>query len=209
LGPGDREFESRPPDHLRSNSNLAPDAWNMPSWETWKWPTRYKARILRGWTHRDLGRKARVDEATLCDLFAGRRIPTFGALRALCIALGLSFESVISFEGPQKRRRRPSGVCVSSCPQRVTGFLSRSPSARTAGWLRCDRVLHYGGVVADRPGTCLRISSCAASIDDEWLAISVGRALRPRGLSAEPPAQTQIRSRSWDQRFRTKEVCSG
>jgi len=57
------------------------------------------ARILRGWTRRDLGRRAQVDEGTLCDLFGGRRRPTFGTLRALCGVLELSLESVISFDG--------------------------------------------------------------------------------------------------------------
>ncbi|TAN34763.1 XRE family transcriptional regulator [bacterium] len=56
-----------------------------------------RARILRGWTRRDLGRRARVDEGTLCDLVAGRRRPTFGTLRAVCLALGLAMEDVISF----------------------------------------------------------------------------------------------------------------
>jgi len=56
-----------------------------------------RARILRGWTRRDLAEQARVDEGTLCDLFAGRRRPTFGTLRALCNSLGLSFDSVIAF----------------------------------------------------------------------------------------------------------------
>lgn len=55
------------------------------------------ARILCGWTRRDLAREAHVDEGTLCDLFAGRRRPTFGTLRALCRALGLSLEVVIAF----------------------------------------------------------------------------------------------------------------
>jgi len=40
-----------------------------------------------------------VDEGTLCDLFAGRRRPTFGTLRALCHALELSLEDVIRFVG--------------------------------------------------------------------------------------------------------------
>ena len=57
-----------------------------------------RARIVRGWTRRDLGRHARVDEGTLCDFFAGRRHPTFATLRALCEALDLSFESVIAFD---------------------------------------------------------------------------------------------------------------
>ena len=56
-----------------------------------------RARILRGWTRRDLAQHAHVDEGTLCDLFAGRRRPTFGTLRALCQALGLAFEGVIAF----------------------------------------------------------------------------------------------------------------
>lgn len=56
-----------------------------------------RARILLGWTRRDLGREAHVDEGTLCDLFAGRRRPNFGTLRAICSALALGFEDVISF----------------------------------------------------------------------------------------------------------------
>jgi transcriptional regulator with XRE-family HTH domain len=56
-----------------------------------------RARILRGWTRRDLARNAHVDEGTLCDLFAGRRRPTFGTLRAICGALELSLEIVIEF----------------------------------------------------------------------------------------------------------------
>ena len=54
-------------------------------------------RILRGWTRRDLAYKAHVDEGTLCDLFAARRRPTFGTLRALCAALELSLDDVIAF----------------------------------------------------------------------------------------------------------------
>lgn len=56
-----------------------------------------RARVLRGWTRRDLARQAHVDEGTLCDLFAGRRRPTFGTLRALCQALQLAMADVISF----------------------------------------------------------------------------------------------------------------
>jgi transcriptional regulator with XRE-family HTH domain len=56
-----------------------------------------RARILRGWTRRDLAQHARVDEGTLCDLFAGRRRPTFGTLRAICNALELPLEGVIAF----------------------------------------------------------------------------------------------------------------
>jgi transcriptional regulator with XRE-family HTH domain len=56
-----------------------------------------RARILRGWTRRNLAREAHVDEGTLCDLFAGRRRPTFGTLRTLCHALELSLDEVITF----------------------------------------------------------------------------------------------------------------
>lgn len=56
-----------------------------------------RARILRGWTRRDLARQAHVDEGTLCDLFAHRRQPKFGTLRALCEALDLSLDDVITF----------------------------------------------------------------------------------------------------------------
>jgi transcriptional regulator with XRE-family HTH domain len=64
-----------------------------------------RARILHGWTRRDLSLKAHIDEGTLCDLFSGRRRPTFGTLRALCVALDLSFQSVICFQGPEANRR--------------------------------------------------------------------------------------------------------
>lgn len=56
-----------------------------------------RARILQGWTRRDLAQQAHVDEGTLCDLFAGRRRPTFGTLRAVCQALKLSLDDVIAF----------------------------------------------------------------------------------------------------------------
>jgi transcriptional regulator with XRE-family HTH domain len=56
-----------------------------------------RARVLQGWTRRDLARTAHVDEGTLCDLFAGRRRPTFGTLRALCRALELPIGNVIAF----------------------------------------------------------------------------------------------------------------
>lgn len=56
-----------------------------------------RARVLRGWTRRELGLQAHVDEGTLCDLFAGRRRPTFGTLRAICHALEMTLEDVISF----------------------------------------------------------------------------------------------------------------
>jgi transcriptional regulator with XRE-family HTH domain len=56
-----------------------------------------RARILRGWTRRHLAKAAHVDEGTLCDLFAGRRRPTFGTLRAICRALELSLADAIAF----------------------------------------------------------------------------------------------------------------
>lgn len=56
-----------------------------------------RERILRGWTRRELAQNAHVDEGTLCDLFARRRRPTFGTLRAICSALELSLERVIAF----------------------------------------------------------------------------------------------------------------
>lgn len=59
--------------------------------------TMERARILRGWTRRELARKALVDEGTLCDLLSGRRRPTFGTLRAICNALELDLQNVIRF----------------------------------------------------------------------------------------------------------------
>jgi DNA-binding Xre family transcriptional regulator len=56
-----------------------------------------RARILRGWTHRDIAREAEVDEGTLCDLFAGRRHPTFDTLTAICEPLELTLRDVIAF----------------------------------------------------------------------------------------------------------------
>jgi transcriptional regulator with XRE-family HTH domain len=61
-----------------------------------------RARILRGWTRRDLARQAQVDEGTLCDLFAGRRFPTFGTLRAISQALELPLDRVIEFASPSR-----------------------------------------------------------------------------------------------------------
>jgi transcriptional regulator with XRE-family HTH domain len=56
-----------------------------------------RGRILRGWTRRDLARQAHVDEGTLCDLFAGRRRPTFATLRTICRALELPLQAAITF----------------------------------------------------------------------------------------------------------------
>jgi transcriptional regulator with XRE-family HTH domain len=62
-----------------------------------------RARILQGWTRRELAKNARVDEGTLCDLFAGRRRPTFGTLRAMCHVLELSLKDVIEFSETKTR----------------------------------------------------------------------------------------------------------
>jgi len=69
-----------------------------------------RARILLGWTRRDLARQAHVDEGTLCDLFAGRRRPTLGTLRALCKAIDLSLAEVIEFSAPQPGSEAHSGA---------------------------------------------------------------------------------------------------
>jgi transcriptional regulator with XRE-family HTH domain len=66
-----------------------------------------RARILRGWTRRDLAQRAHVDEGTLCDLFAGRRHPTFGTLRAISQALDLSLGDVIAFMPAVDRSLNP------------------------------------------------------------------------------------------------------
>jgi len=58
-----------------------------------------RARVLQGWTRRELARNSHVDEGALCDLFAGRRRPTFGTLRAICRSLDLSLDQVIGFAG--------------------------------------------------------------------------------------------------------------
>jgi transcriptional regulator with XRE-family HTH domain len=54
-----------------------------------------RARILQGWTRRDLARESHVDEGTLSDLLGWRRRPTFGTLRAISQALGLELSHVI------------------------------------------------------------------------------------------------------------------
>lgn len=61
-----------------------------------------RARILRGWSRRDLATTARVDQGTVSDLFMGRRRPTMGTIRALCSALELDIREVIAFE-PDRR----------------------------------------------------------------------------------------------------------
>jgi transcriptional regulator with XRE-family HTH domain len=57
-----------------------------------------RARILRGWTRRDLAHVARVDSGTISDMLAGRRRPTFGTVRAVTAALGLELADMITFE---------------------------------------------------------------------------------------------------------------
>jgi transcriptional regulator with XRE-family HTH domain len=60
-----------------------------------------RARILRGWTQRELARTARVDPGTLSDLLAHRRRPTFGTVQAICTSLNLKLADVIVFEAGQ------------------------------------------------------------------------------------------------------------
>jgi transcriptional regulator with XRE-family HTH domain len=64
-----------------------------------------RARVLKGWTRRELGREAHIDEGTLCDLFAGRRRPTFGTLHSICKALDLAMATVIAFDTTDPRNR--------------------------------------------------------------------------------------------------------
>jgi transcriptional regulator with XRE-family HTH domain len=56
-----------------------------------------RARILHGWTRRDLAREASVDEGTLSDLLSSKRRPTFATLRAICNPLELVLADVIAF----------------------------------------------------------------------------------------------------------------
>ena len=56
-----------------------------------------KACILRGWTRQQLSASANVDPDTLSHLLAGRRRPHLSTLRAICEALGLSFDEVVVF----------------------------------------------------------------------------------------------------------------
>lgn len=57
-----------------------------------------RARILRGWTQRELARRAHVDQGTLSDLLSRRRHPTFGTVQAICTSLSLTLADVITFE---------------------------------------------------------------------------------------------------------------
>ncbi len=56
-----------------------------------------RARMLRGWTQRELARNAHVDPGTLSDLLAERRHPTFGTMHAICTSLDLALAEVIVF----------------------------------------------------------------------------------------------------------------
>jgi len=76
---------------------------SLPAWWTVDVAAIDRARVLRGWTRRDLAEHAHVDEGTLCDLFAGRRRPTFGTLRAMCHVLELSLKDVIEFSETKTR----------------------------------------------------------------------------------------------------------
>jgi len=60
-----------------------------------------RARILNGWTRRQLGGAAKVDPKTLNDMCTGRRRPQLGTVQAVCRALQLSLADVILFERTQ------------------------------------------------------------------------------------------------------------
>jgi DNA-binding Xre family transcriptional regulator len=57
-----------------------------------------RARVLRGWTQRDLAMAARVDPGTLGDALSMRRRPTLSTLQAICVSLGLTLADVIRFD---------------------------------------------------------------------------------------------------------------
>jgi len=57
-----------------------------------------RARILNGWTRRQLGSASQVDPKTLNDMCNGRRRPQLGTLQAVCGALGLRLADVVTFE---------------------------------------------------------------------------------------------------------------
>jgi DNA-binding Xre family transcriptional regulator len=57
-----------------------------------------RARVLRGWTQRELAMAARVDPGTLSDALALRRRPTLSTLQAICRSLNLTLADVIRFE---------------------------------------------------------------------------------------------------------------
>jgi transcriptional regulator with XRE-family HTH domain len=68
-----------------------------------------RARILHGWTRRELAQRAKVDEGTLGDLLARRRRPTFGTIRAIIRSLGLALGDVIQFQaGTERVPARPA-----------------------------------------------------------------------------------------------------
>ena len=56
-----------------------------------------RARILRGWSRRDLAEAAHVDPGTVNDLIRGRRRTTFGCLHEICRALELRLRDVLNF----------------------------------------------------------------------------------------------------------------
>ncbi|MBJ7599589.1 MAG: helix-turn-helix transcriptional regulator [Candidatus Dormibacteraeota bacterium] len=57
-----------------------------------------RARVLRGWTQRELALAARVDPGTLSDALTMRRRPTLGTLQAICRSLDLTLADVIRFD---------------------------------------------------------------------------------------------------------------
>jgi DNA-binding Xre family transcriptional regulator len=99
-----------------------------------------RARVLRGWTRRDLAQYAHVDEGTLCDLFAGRRRPTFGTLHAICQALELSLEDVIVFSaiaiGARQDRYEQAILSPTGLSQNLRDSCRRSARPGDSGRVR-------------------------------------------------------------------------
>jgi transcriptional regulator with XRE-family HTH domain len=58
-----------------------------------------RARILNGWSRRQLGQAARVDPKTLNDMCNGYRRPRLGTVQAVCRALDLKLSDVVHFDG--------------------------------------------------------------------------------------------------------------
>jgi DNA-binding Xre family transcriptional regulator len=57
-----------------------------------------RERVLRGWTQRELARRAHVDPGTLSDLLGRRRRATFGTMQAICSSLNLTLVQMITFQ---------------------------------------------------------------------------------------------------------------
>jgi transcriptional regulator with XRE-family HTH domain len=71
-----------------------------------------RARILKGWTRRQLGDASKVDRKTLNNMCNGRRRPQLGTLQAVCRALGLGLADVIAFD-PDPMRTTPVDASIS------------------------------------------------------------------------------------------------